>query len=201
MKSTQVTRGYGLLEGLLARWRQKQADKLIGDSSRDGRLLDLGCGTYPLTLTLTRFGEKYGLDRNFPPEVVAGFQDQGIFLMSHDLEHAESLPFESQFFDVVTMLAVVEHLDRPVLARICREVSRVLRPGGRFIVTTPAVWTGPILTVLSKIGLLSKEEIEEHRPLLSREEMALLMKENSLVQVRSGTFEFTLNTWFLGLSP
>lgn len=201
MGSVQVTRGSGLLEGLLARLRQKQADKLIGDSPRDGRMLDIGSGTFPLTLTLTPFREKYGLDRGFPPEIVASFQDQSIFLTSHDLEHADELPYESQFFDVVTMLAVVEHLDRSVLARLCREVSRVLRPGGRFIVTTPAVWTEPILTLLSALGLLSKEEIEEHRPLLSRKEMALMMQENGLVQVRSGTFEFFLNTWFMGFSP
>ena len=45
------------------------------------------------------------------------------------------LPFESGYFDYVTMLAVIEHLDNPDLA--FKEIHRVLKSGGRFIFTTP----------------------------------------------------------------
>jgi len=46
-----------------------------------------------------------------------------------------TLAFADDFFDYVTMLAVLEHLVRP--AQVFREVHRVLRPGGKFIFTTP----------------------------------------------------------------
>jgi SAM-dependent methyltransferase len=47
----------------------------------------------------------------------------------------DTLPFPNDFFDYVSMLAVLEHLKSP--AQIFREVYRLLKPGGKFIFTTP----------------------------------------------------------------
>ncbi|MGZ5024645.1 MAG: class I SAM-dependent methyltransferase, partial [Chthoniobacterales bacterium] len=48
-----------------------------------------------------------------------------------------SLPYPNESFDLVTCTEVIEHLEnfRPAL----REISRVLRPGGVFVVSTPNV--------------------------------------------------------------
>jgi ubiquinone/menaquinone biosynthesis C-methylase UbiE len=56
---------------------------------------------------------------------------------------AQALPFASESFDVVTANMLLEHLATP--DRVFGEVSRVLRPGGRFIFVTPnrthpAIW-------------------------------------------------------------
>ncbi len=45
------------------------------------------------------------------------------------------LPFPSESFDCVISFQVIEHIRRD--AEFVREIERVLRPGGRFIVTTP----------------------------------------------------------------
>ena len=47
----------------------------------------------------------------------------------------ESLPFRSAAFDLVTANMVVEHLQHPV--PVLQEVARVLKPGGRFVFSTP----------------------------------------------------------------
>jgi len=57
-----VTRGSGLLEGFLARQRSRQARTLIPPSSGNGRVLDIGCGSYPLFLVGSEFAEKFGLE-------------------------------------------------------------------------------------------------------------------------------------------
>src|ERR1700736_6570097 len=44
---SRVTRGGGLAETLLARKRSRKADALISDWHRRGRLLDIGCGSFP----------------------------------------------------------------------------------------------------------------------------------------------------------
>jgi ubiquinone/menaquinone biosynthesis C-methylase UbiE len=49
---------------------------------------------------------------------------------------AETLPYESESFDLVTGLDVVEHLDDDVAG--LREMRRVLRPGGRMLLFVPA---------------------------------------------------------------
>lgn len=45
------------------------------------------------------------------------------------------LPFESESFDVVLCLSVLEHLETPQKA--IEEMKRVLKPGGRIIVSVP----------------------------------------------------------------
>lgn len=60
------------------------------------------------------------------------------------------------------MLAVVEYLDPGKLSLLVKEIYRVLAPGGVFIMTTPASWIDGLLKSMSRLGLVSKEEIDEH---------------------------------------
>lgn len=57
----------------------------------------------------------------------------GITAIKHDLE--QPLPFGDGVFDTVVCSEILEHLFRPDL--LLREVMRVLKPGGRVIVTVP----------------------------------------------------------------
>src|SRR5215213_6615621 len=105
-----ATRGDGLLEGFLARLRARRAEALISPSSRQGRILDIGCGSFPLFLSRAPFNSKYGIDRVIDPDAIRELADRGMTLQPIDLEAGEPLPFEDGFFDVVTALAVFEHI-------------------------------------------------------------------------------------------
>ncbi|RLF06713.1 MAG: hypothetical protein DRJ64_04190 [Thermoprotei archaeon] len=52
--------------------------------------------------------------------------------------YSQSMPFQNVLFDVVIMSEVLEHLENVTIAETLVEVSRVLKPGGRFIGTVPA---------------------------------------------------------------
>ncbi|MGD9412022.1 MAG: methyltransferase domain-containing protein, partial [Desulfobacterales bacterium] len=58
--------------------------------------------------------------------------------MVHDLNADALLPFDSNSFDAVINTASVEYLTDPLV--IFREVLRILRPGGCFIVTFSNRW-------------------------------------------------------------
>lgn len=58
-----------------------------------------------------------------------------------DLNHEPHLPFQDNSFDVVVCSVSVEYLTQPV--EVFVEVARVLRPGGRFIVTFSDRWFPP----------------------------------------------------------
>jgi len=127
----------GLLEGFLSRQRGKMADRLIPAASREGRLLDIGCGEEPRFLMSTDFAEKVGVDR------IAVNDGQKSCLptitrIDGDVETMDCLPFEDGYFDVVTMLAVFEHIEPERLVKLVADIRRVLRPGGMYILTTPA---------------------------------------------------------------
>lgn len=55
MGGSSVTRGHGVLEPLLAKLRAKKANALIPEPARAGRILDVGCGSFPFFLSGTRF--------------------------------------------------------------------------------------------------------------------------------------------------
>jgi len=50
---------------------------------------------------------------------------------------AEALPFADGSFECVTCTEVVEHVPPELRAAAFREIHRVLRPGGRLVLTTP----------------------------------------------------------------
>jgi SAM-dependent methyltransferase len=182
-----------LLEGFLARQRANRANSLIPEDLRSGRILDIGCGSYPAFLLGTSFGERYGLDR----VALADVRIPGITLVEHDISDGSALPFEDSFFEVVTMLAVFEHLEVSVLSRLMQEIRRVLRPHGLYVLTTPAKWTERILKVMSSVKLVSHEEIGEHKAQYTGGEVASLLVDAGFDRsaVRHGTFELGMNVW------
>lgn len=90
-----------------------------------GRMLDVGCGGQPYRRLFT------GVDRyiaaDLPPT-------RGVDV------HADALrlPFADGSFDAVLCNQVLEHVPAP--ATLFAEVTRVLRPGGVLLLTTPQVW-------------------------------------------------------------
>jgi SAM-dependent methyltransferase len=59
----------------------------------------------------------------------------------HDLNHTPRLPFSDAAFDAVICTVSVEYLTNPF--EVFRDVARVLRPGGLFIVTFSNRWFPP----------------------------------------------------------
>jgi SAM-dependent methyltransferase len=129
------------------------ADELRRDAqrlglSRSSRLLDLGCGPCgPLTFLLATVGcTGVGLERSaaaiqvgYARAAALGVQDR---FAAHAADLNEPLPCESGAFDAVLAVDALPHLrDRQALFR---EVTRVLRPGGRFLFTDPGVLTGAV---------------------------------------------------------
>jgi SAM-dependent methyltransferase len=190
-----VTRGHGYLEGFLARQRCRKANALISPERRTGRLLDIGCGTFPLFLTRCSFASKYGLDKVVDKD--APGIDGDLQLLNFDVEREDRLPFEDEFFDVVTALAVFEHIEPDRLVQLTAEIRRVLKPQGQYVMTTPSSWTGGILSTMARLRLVSSEEIEEHKDAYSRSQILSVLERAGFGpdRTRSGHFELFMNTW------
>ena len=197
MPATQVTRGYGLLEGFLAKQRIKIADSLIPNDARQGRVLDIGCGSYPLFLMTVNFSNKYGLDKVVQANQVDYFKANQISLINHDGEKEHHLPFEDNYFDIVAMLAVFEHIEPIYLVDIVAEIRRILKPGGQYILTTPALWADKLLRVMAKLHLVSPVEIEEHKDAYTHAKIAQILTKAGFKaqQLKFGYFEAWLNIW------
>jgi ubiquinone/menaquinone biosynthesis C-methylase UbiE len=101
-----------------------------------GRSLEIGAGTGFFSLNLRQAGV---LDRvevtDLSPGMVAAAKQNAQrlgFAIDGRVADAESLPYDDGTFDVVVGHAVIHHVPDVELA--FREMLRVLRPGGRFVI-------------------------------------------------------------------
>jgi ubiquinone/menaquinone biosynthesis C-methylase UbiE len=191
---SKLTRGDGLLESFLAKKRAKKANSLIPKELRRGKILDIGCGSYPYFLMSTDFKEKYGID---PSVDLFNTKDIDIKLLKLNVAK-QKLPYNSSYFNVVTMLAVFEHIERNELRLLLDEIFRVLKKDGILILTTPSPWSDRVLHFMAKIGLISKEEMEEHKHHYDREAIKgiIIEKHFKSKNLNSGFFEGYFNMWF-----
>lgn len=97
--------------------------------------LDFGCGDGSTAgLWLSERARSYvGVDVS--STAVSEAHERG--LDAREIPESGELPFDPESFDVVLATEVFEHLFRPDEA--CREVGRVLRPGGSLVITVPNV--------------------------------------------------------------
>jgi len=193
--TSKFTRGRGLLEPLLARLRTQRANRLIPAELRQGRILDIGCGSYPYFLAHTAFAEKFAVDQLPMPKETANRNRIEFFELN--LNQRPSLPFDPVYFEVVTLLAVVEHLNPESMAALFKECYRVLKPGGMVVLSTPAAWSDGLLHLMAHLNLVSAEEIHEHAyaytlPLIG---WHFGQAGFEMHKVKFGYFEFMLNMW------
>ena len=193
--SSKFTNGKGLLEPTLARLRTQRANHLIPPHLRAGRILDIGCGSFPYFLSHTSFQEKFAVDQ-LPMEQETAVRNR-IEFYTLNLNEEPKLPFKEDFFSIVSLLAVVEHLDPDSMALLFQESHRVLHPDGMVILTTPAAWSDGLLKFMARLNLVSAEEIHEHAfaytlPLIGWHfgQAGFEMK-----KIKFGYFELMLNMW------
>lgn len=95
------------------------------------KILDIGSGAGNMAHHLAQYGQVFGLDYNPRPLPVA--QQRGLPVMQGS---GNELPFSTNTFDLVALLDTVEHI--PDELGVLYECTRVLKPGGKLIVTVPA---------------------------------------------------------------
>lgn len=188
-----------LFEKLLSRKRTELANKIIPLKYRDGRILDIGCGEQPYFLINTKFRERYGIDRIVNKEVFDRNKEGDIVIKECDIEKEGLKIFDDQYFDVVTMLAVFEHLEPALLPYIIKEIRRVLKPDGILILTTPAQWTDFILHVLSGLRLINSTLFKEHKDVYNAKKISSVLTRSGFSEdsIKLGNFELFMNIWAL----
>jgi len=131
MTSLETRDGYFTRRGRGIEWEMELEWFRRQMPPRAERVVDLGCGCGAL-LDALPCTARYGLDADGEGLAWAGADRPGIRFICAS---ADKLPFRDEFFDVVTMQHVIEHLaDATTLLAECR---RVLRGNGVLLLQTP----------------------------------------------------------------
>ncbi len=111
---------------------EKVVSVIAGSDKKGSKVLDLGCGDGRTGKKLLDQGFKvYACDmdvKRFEFKVVIPFKAGNL---------NDPLPYENNTFDYVVFMEVIEHLYNP--QHVISEIMRVLRPGGRLILSTPNI--------------------------------------------------------------
>lgn len=95
------------------------------------RILEVGMGQGRFLKKIARLwadAQLYGID--ISKAAIEAVKEENSFKGEFIAGDAQELPFSQDFFDVVVMMDVLEHLDNPQKAIL--EIKRVLKPGGIF---------------------------------------------------------------------
>lgn len=97
------------------------------------KVLDIGCGSGLMLNALDEIGQTFGMDMSdeaisFSKEIFDGRVEKGAL--------PDQLPYQENFFDLVTALDVIEHIDNDIAS--ISAIRSLLVPGGKGVFTVPA---------------------------------------------------------------
>ncbi len=143
----------------LQRWRIAKAAAHIPAGAR---VLDVGCADGALFRQLvTLVSEGVGVDTDLDGatstprfRLIGGMFPEALAGAAGETGRA--------LFDVITLLAVLEHVPPERQRPLAEACARHLKPGGRLIVTTPSPLVDPILELLIRLRAIHGMDTEGH---------------------------------------
>ena len=157
-----------LLEGPAVQraWHREKLELLdwFFSVAQGERVLDVGCGSGVFAHRLAAHGcDVLGVDAN--PRAVAyaraTFAANGLAFREGYLD---ALDLPSASFDAATCMEIVEHVEPFQVAELLATLHRVLRPGGRLLLSTPnyrGVWPA-VEWLADRFGSTARMDADQH---------------------------------------
>ena len=175
------------IDRLLQRWRIARARRFIKPGAR---ILDIGSANGALFRQLNISGAQgMGID----PTLKSNTTLQGVPMIAGFFP--KDMPATGPF-DVITMLAVLEHFPPAQYEDLRRGCVKFLKPGGRLIITVPSPAVDHILSVLKFLRLIDGMSLEEHHGYKVSKTRDIFSAGNFRL-LQHSTFQLGLNNLFV----
>lgn len=150
---------------------------LASDLKQEMTCADIGCGTSPFTIYLSELCGKNNVT-GFDPDEIKGAGLHSTFGANRELlqslginykrDNMDKLNAPDNSFDRVYCISVLEHIEETaVWQKGVREMVRILKPGGRLIITMDIGINAPLtnpLDIIKFSGLLTIQEFSFRWP-------------------------------------
>lgn len=177
---------FNAIDRLVRMMRIRSLKARIPDGSK---VLDVGCGqeNWLVRSVGSRWHpESVGIDPALRDEFV-GVNGRRVTVHDVVTESAEQ-------FDIVTSLAVIEHLPIDEVPQHLTAIHQALKPGGSLLLTTPTPRSKPVLEFLAyRLKVISAYEIRDHQHYYTGAELTVLMNDTGFNGIDHQTFQAGLN--------
>lgn len=181
-----------LLDRVLRDWRIARAMSQIPPGAE---VLDIGCHDGQLFRSIgPALRSGVGMDADLVGELEG---DRYRLFPGH---FPEDLPADAGPFDVVTMLAVFEHVPTEAQASVVDACWESLKPGGIVVITVPSPLVDPMLDVLIKLRILDGMEADQHHGFVPSD-LGPLFHGRGFVTTLDQTFQLGLNNLLVFTRP
>jgi 2-polyprenyl-3-methyl-5-hydroxy-6-metoxy-1,4-benzoquinol methylase len=179
-----MTTDLAVARGLLTKGESEAAiyeaaATLLRRRSARGPVVDVGCGIGRFLAAAGDLATGYvGIDVVRHPGLAPD-----VSFVRADLDR-EPIPLGSASADIVVALETIEHLENP--RRFCRELSRILKPGGWLVVSTPnqlSVLSLLSLTFRGRFAAFPDVSYPVHCTALLPNDLVRMSRENDLSEV------------------
>lgn len=151
------TKEFNILDKLIFRLRFR---KIVSYIEKNDIILDFGCGYQADALNYVKNKIKEGIGFDYDCETAQLAPNIRI----QRFNFIDTLPLKSNSLHKVLFLAVLEHIEIEKVPNLLRECNRVLKPGGKIVLTTPTPAGKKILEFLAfTLGIISRKEITDHK--------------------------------------
>lgn len=125
---------------LVGRFYHRRVDVAMSLIGKGRRVLDVGFGSGTSFLELNaRFDNIHGLDMHQYGGIIKEiYGREGVDVRLSEGSILDP-PYEDNYFDAILAISILEHLQPADLPRVMVQASRLLRPGGIFVIGMPGL--------------------------------------------------------------
>jgi 2-polyprenyl-3-methyl-5-hydroxy-6-metoxy-1,4-benzoquinol methylase len=169
--------------------QKKRIEQAIAFIRTGSRVLDIGCDDGLLFEFLgSSLKRGVGIDPALHNRIIADKYELIPGIFPADLKVSEK-------FDVVTILAVIEHFSKHVLESLNHSCCELLDEKGLVVITVPSAPVDSILKALLFFRIIDGMATEEHHGFKPDDTLCYFLKNFKLIKRK--TFQFGLNNLFV----
>lgn len=154
-----------------------------------GSILDVGCGP-ATTYGIIKPKNYAGIERG--EENVKKLREKFPLAKFYSLDLEKDKFNLKNSFDTILLLAVIEHIRDP--DNLFTELKKCLNKTGKIVITTPTPFGNFVHTLLSVMGITSKEAVKEHCNIYNHKKFIKLAEKYNLNIIMYQKFELGCNS-------